>query len=157
MKDPIHQKRSYWRRYTKAYGKAEVLNNPTDRPPREMTNDELFAPFNTTKAFTSAVTFMASQEGKAIKSPIDWNTAVASLILEDLILEKDDATKNCTPEDVLSHRLGMPEHTWSLVKQDATPVVRTMQYMPSRHRHAPNPLQPLYVRSCISSTVVTYR
>ncbi|KAJ5816494.1 Peptidase S12 Pab87-related C-terminal [Penicillium robsamsonii] len=121
--------------YTKAYGKAELPNPTTDRPPRDMTTDTLFAACSTTKAFTSAATSMAIQDSKATKSPIDWDTSLASLIPEDFILENEYATKNITLEDALSHRSGMPDHNWTLAlcsNDGQTPrsIVRAMQYMP---------------------------
>ncbi|KAK4865304.1 hypothetical protein LT330_009415 [Penicillium expansum] len=121
--------------YTKAYGKAELPNESTDRQPREMTTDALFSTCSTTKAFTSAATSILIQDSKATESPIDWDTPVASLIPEDFILENEYATNNITLEDALSHRSGMPEHNWTLAlfsKQDATPgsAVRAMRYMP---------------------------
>ncbi|KAJ5970767.1 Peptidase S12 Pab87-related C-terminal [Penicillium vulpinum] len=121
--------------YSKAYGKAELANHSTDRPARDMTTDALFAACSTTKAFTGAATSITIQHSKTTKSPIDWDTPVASLIPEDFVLENDYATKNITLEDALSHRSGMPENGWTLAlfsKKGPTPrsIVRAMQYMP---------------------------
>ncbi|OQE37330.1 hypothetical protein PENCOP_c010G00371 [Penicillium coprophilum] len=118
-----------------AYGKAELPNPSTDRPQRDMTTDALFSTCSTTKAFTGAATSIAIQDSKATKSPIDWDTPVASLIPDEFILENDYATKNTTLEDALSHRSGIPEHNWTSVLYPKTgetsrSIVRAMRYMP---------------------------
>ncbi|KAE8375543.1 beta-lactamase/transpeptidase-like protein [Aspergillus bertholletiae] len=113
--------------FAKAYGIAEF-------PDKEMTVDSLFTTCSTTKAFTAAAVSMVVDDTKRSPSPVGWDTPIASLIRDDLVLADDYATMNTTLEDALSHRSGLPGHIYAMTgaypDETLREAVRKLRHLP---------------------------
>ncbi|GMG07650.1 unnamed protein product [Aspergillus oryzae] len=67
---------------------------------------------STTKSFTAAALSLLIDDNTNTTNPLTWTTTLTTLIPSDFILPNTHATETITLEDALSHRTGLPEHSY---------------------------------------------
>jgi CubicO group peptidase (beta-lactamase class C family) len=92
-----------------------------------MTADTLLAIGSSTKAFTTAVLGTLADEGK-----VDWDAPVRTY-LPSFAIADEDAARQLTITDLVTHRSGMPRHDLVWYNSDATraELLGHMRYLPS--------------------------
>ncbi|PIG83232.1 penicillin-binding protein [Aspergillus arachidicola] len=119
--------------FTKGYGISKYPNTPA-------TPQTLYYTASTTKSFTAAaLSLLIDDNTNATNSttqdphPLTWTTPLTALIPSDFILPNTHATETVTLEDALSHRTGLPEHSYHFCPDNSfTPKdeVRRLRHLP---------------------------
>ena len=108
----------------KGYGIAQFPDIKADP-------DTLYYTGSTTKSFTAAAVSLLIDDSAGSKTPLQWNTPIASIIPDDFVLLDNYATNHLTLEDALSHRTGMPRHDGTLFfSHSPRDVVRNLRFLP---------------------------
>lgn len=92
-----------------------------------MTADTLLAIGSSTKAFTTAVLGTLADEGK-----LDWDAPVRTYMPEFAIAD-EDAARQMTTTDLVTHRSGMPRHdlVWYNSAENRAQLMARLRYLPS--------------------------
>ncbi|KAE8410804.1 beta-lactamase/transpeptidase-like protein [Aspergillus pseudocaelatus] len=109
--------------FTKGYGISKYPNTPA-------TPQTLYYTASTTKSFTAAaLSLLIDDESQ----PLTWTTPLSTIIRSDFVLPDAYATEHITLEDALSHRTGLPEHSYHFRPDNSsTPKdeVRRLRHLP---------------------------
>ncbi|KAE8407917.1 beta-lactamase/transpeptidase-like protein [Aspergillus pseudonomiae] len=120
--------------FTKGYGISKYPNTPA-------TPQTLYYTASTTKSFTAAALSLLIDDAANTTTttttqqpqPLTWTTPLSSLIRSDFVLPDAYATQHITLEDALSHRTGLPEHSYHFRPDNScTPKdeVRRLRHLP---------------------------
>ncbi|KAE8331736.1 beta-lactamase/transpeptidase-like protein [Aspergillus sergii] len=120
--------------FTKGYGISKYPNTPA-------TPQTLYYTASTTKSFTAAALSLLIDDYNTNTTnsttqdphPLTWTTPLTTLIPSDFILPDPHATETITLEDALSHRTGLPEHSYHFCPDNSfTPKdeVRRLRHLP---------------------------
>ncbi|PHH70480.1 hypothetical protein CDD82_7086 [Ophiocordyceps australis] len=117
--------------YAKGYGFATLPSTPA-------TPETLWYGASTTKAYIAAAMGHLVDSGEHAQLAKGWDTAIASILRDDFVLEDEWATNHVTLDDAVSHRSGMTRHDKSCMHMvngsQASPrdVVRNLRNLPLR-------------------------
>ncbi|KAF5857032.1 hypothetical protein ETB97_006386, partial [Aspergillus alliaceus] len=111
--------------FTKGYGHSQYPNT-------KATPETLYYTASTTKSFTAATVALLIDDSQSHTKPLTWTTPLSTLLPTDFILASPTTTNQITLEDALSHRTGLPEHSYHFTPSGASPQteVRKLRHLP---------------------------